>query len=493
MGGSMRWRSGWILAVAVLVAAAPARPAVASAGGVPAADTTVVWRASTAPVAGLVPVPGATFGTGVFPAVVKCPAAGSCVSVGSYSTPSSDIHGLIETLSNGSWSALTAPTAGLNPAPSASPGGLGALSCPAAGWCVAVGSYNDQAGTDEGQIDTLANGSWTAQTAPAISGAKFVHLLAVSCPAKGSCVAAGDYEDASDNLHGLTETLANGTWTAATLPPSGLSPAAGTVLLLDAVSCPAVGSCAAAGWYEDAAHARLGVIATLAGGTWTALTAPEAGLDPPPAANPVTLLDGVSCAKPGMCAVVGDYVNTSDREAGLTETLTDGTWTPAAVPGPADGLGSVDCPAAGSCDAVGDGYFAVLSGGTWQSGALPTAGLSPAAQSVYSVNAISCPAVGSCAAFGEYTDTSGLEHGYIAKLAGRTWTARTAPTGGLKPPPNPSANPTQPPYAQSINSGGIACPTASSCVAVGYYEDTASAFHGLIERQETVPTSSVTR
>ena len=172
------------------------------------------------------------------------------------------------------------------------------------------------------------------------------------------------------------------------------------------------------------------MIATLAGGTWTALTAPEAGLDPPPAANPLTLLKGVSCAKPGMCAVVGDYVNTSDREAGLTETLNDGTWTPAAVPGPADGLFSVACPASGSCVAVGDGFFAALSGGSWESGA---------------------------------------------------------------PPPNPSANPTQPPYAQSINSGGIACPTASSCVAVGYYEDTAGAFHGLIERQETVTTSPTTR
>jgi hypothetical protein len=303
----------------------------------------------------------------------------------------------------------------------------------------------------------------------------------------------GDYEDASGDTHGLTETLANGTWTAATLPPGGLSPAVGTVLLLDAVSCPAVGSCAAVGSYEDAAHATFGVIATLAGVAWTALTAPEAGLSPLPAANPLTRLEGVSCPKPGMCAVAGDYVNTSNQEAGLIETLTDGTWTPAAVPGPADGLTSVACPASGSCVAVGDGFSATLSGGSWQSGALPTAGLSPAGQSVYSVNAISCPAVGSCAAFGEYTDTSGLEHGYIARLADGTWTARTAPTSGLKPPPNPSANPTQPPYAQSINSGGIACPTASSCVAVGYYIDTASAFHGLIERQETVTTSSVTR
>jgi hypothetical protein len=485
VGASMRWRGGWVLAAAVLVGAFAVGPAGASASGAPAAGTSVVWRASTAPIAGLSPAPGVTLGTGVFPNVVSCPAAGSCVAVGAYWDASENIHGLIETLSNGSWSALKAPTAGLNPAPSASPDGLGALSCPAVGWCVAVGYYNDQAGNNDGQIDTLANGSWTARTAPAISGAKTTRLFAVSCPAKGSCVAVGGYEDTSGNWHGLTETLANGTWTAATLPPGGLSPALGPLLVLYAVSCPAASSCVAVGLYEDAAHARNGVIATLAGGTWTALTAPQTGLNPPPV-NPTTDLYSVSCRQPGACAAVGAYV-TSDHEYGLTETLTDGTWTPAAVSGPADGLLSVTCPASGSCDAVGDGYFATLSGGSWQSGALPTAGPSPAAQSVYAVNAISCPAIGSCVAFGEYTDTSGLEHGYIVKLAhGTTWTAITAPTSGLKPPPDPSVNGAEPPYAESINSGGIACPTTSSCVAVGNYEDTANAFHGLIERQETV-------
>jgi hypothetical protein len=492
--GSMKRRGGWAMAAAVIVGAVLVVPAAASAGRAPAAATTVVWQAKTAPVAGLVPAPGVTSGTGLFSTVVSCPAAGSCVSVGSYWDSSADIHGLIETLSKGSWSALTAPTAGLNPAPSADPGGLRALSCPAAGWCVAVGYYNDQAGNNEGQIDTLANGSWKAQTAPVISDAKLMRLFAVSCPARGSCVAVGDYEDTSGDWHGLTETLVNGAWTAATLPVGGLSPAAlGPLLVLAAVSCPAVGSCVAVGTYEDTAHARLGLVATLAGGTWTALTAPEAGLNPPPAADPLTGLDGVSCPKPGMCAAIGDYVSTTNHEYGLTETLTSGTWTPAAVPGPSEGLTSVACPASGSCDAVGDGVVATLSGGSWATGTLPTAGLDPPAQSVYSVNAISCPDAGSCEVFGEYADTSGLEHGYIAKFALGTWTAETAPTSGLKPPPDPSANPLQPPYAQSINSGGIACPTISSCVAVGYYEDTAKAFHGLIESQETVTASPVSR
>jgi hypothetical protein len=493
MGGSMGWRGSWVIAAAVITAAFAVVPTGASASAARAATTAVVWRATTAPVAGLAPAPGVTLATGVFPSVVSCPAAGWCVSVGSYIDSSSDIHGLIETLSDGHWSALRAPTAGLNPAPSADTLGLVALSCPAVGWCVAVGPYNPQVGNNEGQIDTLANGSWTAQTAPAISGAQVVRLFAVSCPASGSCVAVGVYEDTAGDWHGLIETLAHGTWTAATLPAGGLSPALGPVLALYAVSCPAVGSCVAAGTYEDAARASIGVIATLAGGAWTALTAPEAGLNPPPDADPITYLQSVSCPQPGMCAVVGDYVNTSDREEGLTETLTHGTWTPAAVPGPSGGLRSVACPASGSCVAVGGGFFATLSGGSWQSGALPTAGLSPAGQSVGSVNAISCPAVGSCKAFGEYSDTSGLEHGYIAKLAQGTWTAEKAPTSGLKPPPSPTPNPDDPTTDQPINSGGIACPTASSCVAVGYYEDTAGAFHGLIESQETVTTSSLTK
>ncbi len=456
-------------------------------GGIPGYVSTIVWRAKTAPVAGLVPAPGVTLGTGVYPSVVSCPAAGSCVAVGSYWDSADNIHGLIETLSDGSWSASKAPTAGLNPAPSADPGGLQALSCPAAGWCVAVGSYQDQAGSRDGLIETLTNRSWTAQTAPVITGASHVQLLAVSCPARGSCVAVGDYEDTAGNLQGLTEVLAGGTWTAATLPSAGLSPAPGPYIILDAVSCPAAGSCVAAGWYQDAAHDRRGVIATLSSGIWTALTAPEAGLNPAAAPNPLTLLRGVSCPEPGMCAVVGNYVSTSGQEVGLSETLTGGTWVPAAVARPFSGLTTVDCPAPGSCVAFGGPFVVTLSDGSWQTRMLPTSGLKPAG-GVLSVSAVSCPAAGSCAAFGMYTDASGLEHGFTARLVHGAWTAMTAPTVGLRPPPNFSANPLQPPYEQPITTGGIACPTSRSCVAVGFYQDSANASHGLIAFQQNVTT-----
>jgi hypothetical protein len=470
------------MAAAVMVAAVPAVPVAASDGGHLVTATTG-WRAKTAPVAGLVPPPGVTSANGVFPATVNCPAASSCVSVGSYRDSSFNLHGLIDMLSNGTWSALTAPTAGLNPAASASPGGLAALSCPAAGRCVAVGSYRDQAGNDDGEIDTWANGSWTAQTAPAISGTTNVRLSGVSCPAAGWCVAVGSYENTAGNWRGLTETLASGAWTAATLPSGELSPPPGPVLALGAVSCPAAGWCVASGAYENAARDSHGVIATLAGGAWHALTAPEAGLNPAPGPPGVRLL-GVSCPKPGMCAMTGAYVSTSNQEAGLTETLSKGTWTPAAVPGPPDGLSPVACPAANWCVAFGNWFMTTLSGGSWHNATVPTAGLNPAAQAVIRITSVSCPAAGSCVAFGMYTDTSGLEHGFTTKLAHGAWTATTAPTRGLRPPPNPTANPLQPPYAESITTGGIACPAIGACVAVGYYVDTAPAFHGLIESQK---------
>jgi hypothetical protein len=235
---------------------------------------------------------------------------------------------------------------------------------------------------------------------------------------------------------------------------------------------------------------------------WRAKTAPVKGLVPVPGTTFGTGVfpSVVSCPAAGWCVSVGSYWDSSSNIHGLIETLSDGSWSASTAPTAglnpapsAEGFTSVACRASGSCDAVGDGVFAVLSGGSWQTGTLPTAGLKPPGQSVYSVNAISCPAVDSCVAFGEYTDTSGLEHGYIAKLAHGTWTDEAAPTGGLKPPPNPTATPLQPPYAQSINSGGIACPTTSFCVAVGNYEDTASAFHGLIESQEPLTAAPVTR
>ena len=129
-----------------------------------------------------------------------------------------------------SWSAV-------NPAmPPDAVAGLGAsfesASCPAEGWCIAVGSYQAFNGTTNpgaGVIDSESGSTWSATEAPLPSDASTTDpqadLDAVSCPAVGSCVAVGRYLDGSGATQVLVEQLSNGTWTPSgvTLPPDALT------------------------------------------------------------------------------------------------------------------------------------------------------------------------------------------------------------------------------------------------------------------------------
>jgi len=97
--------------------------------------------------------------------------------------------------------------------------------CPAVGSCVAVGSYEDTGGDNRGLIETLSDGTWSAIQAPLPTNAEYgVALDAVVCPSVGFCVAVGSYQsdetgpDGSDSYEGLIETLSGGTWTAAEAP-----------------------------------------------------------------------------------------------------------------------------------------------------------------------------------------------------------------------------------------------------------------------------------
>ena len=335
-----------------------------------------------------------------------------------------------------------------------------------------------------------------------------MRLDALSCPAAGSCVAVGGYQDSSRSFHGLIETLSNGTWSAAMLPTSGLSPAVGPGgLILRTVSCPAGDWCAATGNYPDSSGAQQQLLAILAGGSWTASTAPLTGLNPPPASNPLATLSSLACPAAGSCVAAGYYAEASAHEDGLIETLNHGTWTATTAPtaglSPAPGIGvggsvhltSLFCSGVGACVAAGlydasghgHGLAETLSGRSWSAATMPTAGLTPIAQSVNSVTGVSCPAAGSCAAIGTYQDVSGIEHGMLGTLAGGTWTAKTAPITGLNPPPIYTADPTQPPDTVPVTLASVACPANGSCVVAGYYEDPAKSLHGLIETLSDAP------
>ena len=397
---------------------------------------------------------------------VSCAAVGSCVAVGNYTDTSGNVQGLIETLEGGTWTATTAPLAGLSPAATRTYTELTAVSCLTEGNCIAVGGYGDTSNGD-GLIETLSGGVWSATTAPAAGlspASSAAALLNLSCPLPGSCTAVGYYDDSSGK-DGLIETLSGGTWSAATAPLAGLTPpiSSAHTLMLGPVSCAAVGFCVALSEYTDTAGNQQGLIETLSGGTWAATTAPTSGLSPPPAANPLVYLNGVSCPGSGSCVAVGSYVSYScsptcgETSPGLIETLSGGTWSPIVAPlnglSPApwggsslgsSALNAVSCPAVGECVAVGSyaippysspesfddtqGLIETLSAGTWTAVAAPAAGLSPApTPNPNNVpDAVSCPVSGSCVAVGSYTAANGTLHpGLIESLAGGTWAATT--------------------------------------------------------------------
>jgi hypothetical protein len=269
--------------------------------------------------------------------------------VGTYLDTDLNLQAVIETLAGGTWTVSDAPSlaGGSNPNTE-----LSAVTCPSEGSCVAVGATYDDTGLQaQALVETLSDGTWTASVAPTPGKASpktEAALNAVSCPTVGSCQAVGAYGTKKVSF-GLAETLANGTWTATEVPAP--ANASGDVSLSD-VSCAVEGSCEAVGNY-GAAESPAGFIATLSNGTWTALEAPS-----PSKSSEEATLSSVSCPSSGGCVALGSFfaVSGSTGEPLIGNyflTQHGKKWTVTQAPAPAGSiffsLTSVSCASVGSC------------------------------------------------------------------------------------------------------------------------------------------------
>ena len=303
-----------------------------------------------------------------------CPAAGSCVAVGNSSNSQGIAKPLIQMLAANTWTPASVPLpADADQAKAAS---LSSVACPAQGSCVATGWYTDANGDTQALIETSSNGAWTATTAPLPAGAGPVGnnttlptgIWVVTCTAVGSCEAVGDYQDHNGDYQALIETLSGGTWTPARAPlPSDA--AANPAAYLFGVDCPQGGTCVAVGHYNNGSGQSRNLIESLSGGVWV----PSAG--PFPAGAPASQkwsvsalpgLDAVACQAVGSCVAPGTYIGQGSVTEGMIDTLSDGTWSAARAPLPAGAgaakagslyFGAAICPASGDCLAVG-GYQA---------------------------------------------------------------------------------------------------------------------------------------
>ena len=386
---------------------------------------------------------------------VSCASAGNCTAIGSYIDASGHTQGVGLTETNGTWARgveLIHPAfVNVSADPRIS---LNGISCAAAGDCSVVGTYLDNNGHPEGMLLTQINGVWGTSpardaeaTLPGDAAAEpAVSLTSVSCGAIGECVAVGSYVDSSGHQQGLEISESSTAWDTgvAALLPAGA--AANPAVSLTSVSCASAGDCTAVGSYNDASNHTLGLLLSESSGTWMTGLAPTLPADA--ASSPGVSLTSVSCPSAGNCDAVGSYDDTAGDLQGLMVTESSGSWASGVAPTvPADAgatlfvqVLSVSCADAGDCAAVGnyldDSFVAhplllSQSGGAWSPGveaALPFGGTFPFADR----ETAACATGGDCAAAIGYTDTAGNS---VAADVNGTPTSPATPTITMSAPP----------------------------------------------------------
>jgi hypothetical protein len=306
-----------------------------------------------------IPSPPNDNGTDAFLNAVSCPAAGWCVATGSYEiTPSNDRIPFESELSGGVWSTAALPLPPFTGNPNVSPQEFG-LSCPAVGWCIQTGGFSAAPSDFQGFIDTLSGGGWTTMLAPLPPGAPAnpdVDPFTASCGSVGSCVVAGPYRPSGQE--NFFDILHGGTWTPilGTLPDNAVSPHVTEVF---SVSCPPGSTdCVGVGDYWDMGDQSRNVAWTISDATG-AITTTQVATPPDVTANPQASLNDVSCPVAGWCMAVGQYQSTTWPQS-TTEaaTLSGGSWSVTQPPGMSAPyiwgvLSTVSCSWPGSCAATG--------------------------------------------------------------------------------------------------------------------------------------------
>jgi hypothetical protein len=248
-----------------------------------------------------------------------------------------------------------------------------------------------------------APSAWTIVPSPNPTGVTSSSLAAVSCSSTTDCVAVGDSYVGNIPPQGV-DGLAEG-WDGSTwsLQPTPSTGAVGTEL--SSVSCAGPDWCVAVGYVVQAG----GDVETLAeqwdGTSWTIVPTPtHAGVN-------WAVLTGVSCLAPQSCMAVGGLIANlvSGEEQPLAETLGPIGWS--VVPTP-----------------------------------------NPQAENGSSLDNVACVAGNACEATGEYAYADVAEAIFAFGWDGHTWKGQHQP--------QPSGN-------ELNTDGGISCPVAGRCLAVG--------------------------
>src|SRR6266851_5641185 len=239
----------------------------------------------------------------------------------------------------------------------------------------------------------------------ALNKARNAEVRSVSCAALGSCAATGFYTDSGRHQQGFVAVERNGRWRQAIEVPGLGALNKGRNADVNSVSCAVAGSCAAVGGYTDGGGHRQGFVAIEENGVWgRAVEVPGLG-----AVNKggAAYVSSVSCASPGNCAAGGYY----------------------------------------NSDAAGSAQAFVVSekNGSWGTAQEVAANLNTGSGA--SVDTVSCASADNCAAGGQYAGASKDQAFVISEVNGTWATAKEV--------------------AGKLNSNGPASVTSVSCASAG--------------------------
>lgn len=381
---------------------------------------------------------------------VACFSTRACTAVGFYYDAQGAIRSLAERWDGSSWAIQPTP----NPTASVA-GGLLGVSCPSAVSCIAVGSYNDSAGTPLTLAEVWNGSAWSILQSPDPTGAAASSLSSVSCSAVGTCLAVGGYQDQSQDQLTLSEAWDGSAWRLLSTP----DPTGSTNSRLEAVSCPKPGACAAVGYSFEASGSQVTLAEAWNGSAWSIQSMPH------PARWASSYLEGVSCRSAIACTAVGVYgSNQPPGSAALAESWDGSRWSVQVTPSPrafsGSGLFGVSCPGSSSCGAVGD--FTVGSqqgervlaeawdGAAWRiqrAPSLPGAILSQ-------LSGVSCPSAAACVAVGNYQPNALTTLALAESWNGKAWSLQSVP--------DPKGSP-------SVALAAVSCPSGATCIATGSY------------------------
>lgn len=386
---------------------------------------------------------------------VSCSATDACAAVGTYLNTFGINVTLAERWNGAAWRRQFTPNPPIDTNPVVRPD-LTGVSCPAANFCEAVGTYftgNGFPGVGVSMAQAWNGHRWTMQAFPFPAGSFGTELAQVSCASATYCEAVGSYEATGATLP-LAARWNGSSWTLQPTPLPPISLGAFTVAFT-AVSCASASFCEAWGGGNNANPGP--TVAELWNGkSWRLQAVPVN--DPVPTA--------VSCASASFCEAVG-----TGPSGDVAEAWNGSKWAAQTFPALAGGPTGISCSSARFCEAVAENFnspgptlAARWNGAAWAAQSVP----SPAAAAGTLLRGVSCAAAASCKAVGEYlvNTTANAPKALAEAWDGSTWKLqRAAEPGG----------------AADNSLSSVSCTSASFCEAVGSHSDNAGNSASLAE------------